>query len=432
MEIKIHENHLLIEDPTDPKFAKEVERLFGVQAENLDFKNEELMEKLRDLPTYKLRMQLLHGMDCTKAETFGHIVKKEYAAMVVDCNYHFDFDDDGEDASANGDKYTTAEGLKQMLNCFRQIQGVSKVIDYTVIVFCGFRQVEDFFKVMKEEFGPGRGQVFRYFWKKTPAIGAKNIHPERPTNIIECILVGVCWPLGDEKPAKWQANYGPNAEDRTNVLEVPSVLKKVRDPTSKTNLMGDWQKPRRLMRMLFERHCNKPGRWLLEPMCGSGTASVVALTMGMNVVAIDWNKKRVMEAGKRMAKMQDPLHPDIPSEEEEIRSVEEMKKIMVQRAEARALSVTDKQSMPEGTAGLQELLPGDLSMVRANNADKEESLLLLPAPGGDQPKEGGCVNMEELMMDMELDEANKEVQEDIDEEVKEKEKKEGKKEETDV
>ena len=385
-----------MEDPTDPKHAKDVQRLFGVDAEDLDFKDEEVLRKVRAFPTMDLRMQLIHGMDCTKADTFTHIVKKPYAGMVVDCNYHFDYEDDGVDASANGDKFTTADGLKQMLTCFKQVQGVSNVLDYTVFVFCGFRQVEDFFKVMKEDFGPGRGQVFRYFWKKTPPIGAKNIHPERPTNVIECILVGVCFAMGREKLESWQANYGPKATDRINFLEVPSVVKKVRYPSSQTNLMGDWQKPRKLMRILLERHCNNPGRWLLEPMCGSGTASVVALTMGMNVVAIDWNRTRANEAGRRMSKLQDPLQGAYPSEEQEIRTGEEMKKLMDERAKARAQKVMEKLLTPEVGAGLIEVLPGDKVTLENHKKEIANPPFLLPAPEGTQPKEGGCFTLADL------------------------------------
>ena len=68
-------------------------------------------------------------------------------------------------------------------------------------------------------------------------------------------------------------------------------------------------------------------------MCGSGTASVVALTLGMNVVALDWNRTRLMLAAKRMAQLQDPLQMVLPSEELEIRNREDEKKMMAQRAE---------------------------------------------------------------------------------------------------
>ena len=68
-------------------------------------------------------------------------------------------------------------------------------------------------------------------------------------------------------------------------------------------------------------------------MCGSGTASVVALTLGMNVVALDWNRNRLVQAAKRMSQLQDPLQMVLPSEELEIRNREEEKKMMAQRAE---------------------------------------------------------------------------------------------------
>ena len=203
-----------------------------------------------------MRAQFVHDVDCTTPAAFEAIVKVDYAAMVIDVNYQFDHDDQvglSMDPSANGENFTTVEGFRKTLQMFRQTQLISKINDYTVIVFCGFLQVEPFFKVMKEEFSHGR--VFRYFWRKTPAFGAKNINPERPTNVIETILVGLSFKVGKKEAEPWQANYGPEAEDRTNVLEVPSVVKKLKDPQSNTNLMGDWQKPRKFAYLLSATLC---------------------------------------------------------------------------------------------------------------------------------------------------------------------------------
>lgn len=323
---------LNLEDPTNPRYESELNKAFGGPYSAVTSEAHE--DILTNLPKYNLRAQVFECVDATKSEAFERIVKQPYACMVLDVNYQFDHDDDGtksDDPSKDGASYTTGESLAKMLRSFADIQALSHTHDYTVIVFCGFLQCHDFYKVMREEFS--RGKVFRYFWKKTPAKGAKNINPERPTNVLECIFVGIRYKIGAGVPEPWQVNYGASPEDRTNVLDVPSVVKKVRSATSDKNILGDWQKPRKLLHILLKRHACVPGRWVLEFMCGTATASLVALTLGMNVVASDWSKERVKVAGGRLTKLMLPVGDSgsLPSEEAEIRTKVQWKALLDER-----------------------------------------------------------------------------------------------------
>ena len=73
-----------------------------------------------------------------------------------------------------------------------------------------------------------KAAVLRYFWLKSPAKGAHNINKTRPANVIECCLVGFAIGIGEQNMKEWMYNYGPTPAERTNCLDVPSVVFKVK------------------------------------------------------------------------------------------------------------------------------------------------------------------------------------------------------------
>ena len=85
--------------------------------------------------------------------------------------------------------------------------------------------MDKFYDLMKKLYT--KHPVLRYFWKKSLAKGAHNINKTRPSNVIECILVAFSLEIGVTELRDWQYNYGPTPAERTNYLEVPSVVYKV-------------------------------------------------------------------------------------------------------------------------------------------------------------------------------------------------------------
>ena len=80
-------------------------------------------------------------LQCNRGElkrTWETLLKVKYTAMILDVVYRMDKIDDEME-------YTTDAEFKDILYCFQELNSAST--HYTVIVFCSFRQVENFKKL---------------------------------------------------------------------------------------------------------------------------------------------------------------------------------------------------------------------------------------------------------------------------------------------
>ena len=107
----------------------------------------------------------------------GKLLKLPYTGAIIDCMYLMD-DMDRADTSL----YTTKEDLLAFLLGF---QSLTTLPNYTVPVFCGFGQVEEFREVMLGHF---RGGVERHFWVKQDV--DPSVFKDRATNCLETFLIG--------------------------------------------------------------------------------------------------------------------------------------------------------------------------------------------------------------------------------------------------
>ena len=145
----------------------------------------------------------------------------------------------------------------------------------------------------------------------------------------------------------------------------------LRSPEGAT-VVGDWQKPRKLLRMLIERHAKVPGKWILEAMCGSATASVVALTLGMNAVAVDDKPYITSSVRTRLSTLGKATPWTIMhSEEAEIRTKAQWKALLEERKKAKFAAASAPLLRLEGGPNAVEL-PQQTQAMLKDHADAEK------------------------------------------------------------
>ena len=137
----------MLEDPTNPRFGDSFKQLFGTEPEDVNWNDEAIQERLKTLPKFSLRFQVLTADCLDPSKSFQKLVKKPYSAIVIDTIYEFDHGPSSEDLAlidADQEQPTTVDDLQKMLNTFKDLNLTTDNMDYTVIVFCSFSQVSLF------------------------------------------------------------------------------------------------------------------------------------------------------------------------------------------------------------------------------------------------------------------------------------------------
>ena len=146
--------------------------------------------------------------------------------------------------------------------------------------------------------------------------------------------------------------------ERTNVWSFPDRGKWA---THQGNFRGNW--PPQMARNLILRY-SKPGEWVLDQMCGSGTTLVECKLLGRNAIGVDINYDCIMLTLDRLNFEYIPLDPDFPKPT-----------IKTYVGDARNLNLIDDESIdliathpPYASIipySKQRKIPGDLSAVHS-------------------------------------------------------------------
>ena len=142
--IKVYKKKLLFEDPTNPRFGDAFKLLFEVVPEDVNWNNPYLLTLLEEQPQFDLKFQVLTANVLDARASFSKLVKKDYAAIVIDTIYAMDHDPAPTDAEGDGGSPqppTTVDDLRKMLHAFKDLNLTSDQQDYTAFVFCSFLQV---------------------------------------------------------------------------------------------------------------------------------------------------------------------------------------------------------------------------------------------------------------------------------------------------
>lgn len=94
--------------------------------------------------------------------------------------------------------------------------------------------------------------------------------------------------------------------ERTNVWSFPNRGKWA---THRGNFRGNW--PPQMARNIIIRY-SKPGEWVLDQMCGSGTTLIECKLLGRNAIGVDINPDCIMLTLDRLNFEYTPLDPDFP------------------------------------------------------------------------------------------------------------------------
>ena len=123
-ELAVYENYLMLEDPTNPRFGDSFKQLFGTEPEGVNWNDEAIQERLKTLPKFSLRFQVLTADCLDPSKSFQKLVKKPYSAIVIDTIYEFDHGPSSEDLAlidADQEQPTTVDDLQKMLNAFKDL-----------------------------------------------------------------------------------------------------------------------------------------------------------------------------------------------------------------------------------------------------------------------------------------------------------------------
>lgn len=97
--------------------------------------------------------------------------------------------------------------------------------------------------------------------------------------------------------------------ETTNVWSFPE---RGRWATHRGNFRGNW--PPQMARNIILRY-SKPGEWVLDQMCGSGTTLIECKLLGRNAIGVDINQDCVMLTRDRLNFEYAPLDPNFPKVE---------------------------------------------------------------------------------------------------------------------
>jgi DNA modification methylase len=133
--------------------------------------------------------------------------------------------------------------------------------------------------------------------------------------------------------------------------------------THKGNFRGNW--PPQMARNIILRY-SKPGEWVLDQMCGSGTTLIECKLLGRNAIGVDINQNCIMLTRDRLDFEYTPLDPNFPKVE-----------IKTYVGDARNLNLIEDESIhliathpPYASIipyNKKEKIPGDLSTMRKIN-----------------------------------------------------------------
>ena len=153
-------------------------------------------------------------------------------------------------------------------------------------------------------------------------------------------------------------------EFELETINVWSFPKRGTWATHKGNFRGNW--PPQMARNIILRY-SKPGEWVLDQMCGSGTTLIECKLLGRNAIGVDINKNCIMLTLDRLNFEYNSLNPDFPKIE-----------IKTYVGDARNLNLIEDESVhliathpPYASIisyNKKEKIPGDLSAIR--NIDK--------------------------------------------------------------
>ena len=146
--------------------------------------------------------------------------------------------------------------------------------------------------------------------------------------------------------------------ERTNVWSFPDRGKWA---THRGNFRGNW--PPQMARNIIIRY-SKPGEWVLDQMCGSGTTLIECKLLGRNAIGVDINPECIMLTLDRLNFKYTPLDLDFPKV-----------KIKTYVGDARNLNLIDDDSVdliathpPYASIipySKKKKIPGDISKVHS-------------------------------------------------------------------
>ncbi|KAK3243485.1 hypothetical protein CYMTET_46864 [Cymbomonas tetramitiformis] len=226
-----------------------------------------------------------------------------YTGVIFDCVYQLD-------KEKSPDALTKQE-LQKFLEDF---DAKTASPCWTIAVFCGFAQHNDFLEVI-DGFCTGRAE--RFFLQKQNC----HMNPNKTVrfNDIEVGVFGFHMKRGSDPEASgegearrvdWMKNFDSNERlSRASLIQGFPVVQQMFKRGGKT--VNPRQKPQALLKGFIETHMlgedptatdenGHPKNWILDACCGVGSTSMAALRSGMNVIAFDNDPYMVSSAGMRL------------------------------------------------------------------------------------------------------------------------------------
>ncbi|KAK3250333.1 hypothetical protein CYMTET_40273 [Cymbomonas tetramitiformis] len=228
------------------------------------------------------------------------IPRLPFTGTIIDCNYALD-----------KEKTPDAMTKEEVQTFLESFNAKTTAPAWTVAIFCGFVQQNDFLEVIGN-YCSGRAE--RFFWHKA------NVHmnPNKSVryNDVECGVLGYhvksdAAGESSKKPERmFNFDFGDGERlSRASLLRGFPVVHQMYKREGK--VVNNHQKPIALLMELIQCHMlgDNPGKvdenghplnWILDACCGVGSTSMAAMRCGMNAIGFDHDQYMVSSAQQRL------------------------------------------------------------------------------------------------------------------------------------
>ncbi|KAK3246033.1 hypothetical protein CYMTET_44419 [Cymbomonas tetramitiformis] len=269
-----------------------------------------------DEPTHQENVPMLPRWKIVKGSMndMKDVPRLPFTGTIIDCNYELD-----------KEKTPDAMTKKEVQPFLESFNAKTTSPAWTVAIFCGFAQQNDFLEVI-DNYCSGRAE--RFFWHKA------NVHmnPNKSVryNDVECGVLGYhvksdAQGESSKKP-EWVFNFDLGDGERysrASLLRGFPVVHQMFKREGK--VVNNHQKPLALLMELIQCHMlgDNPGKtdenghplnWILDACCGVGSTSMAAMRCGMNAIGFDHDQYMVSSAQQRLTNFD--AEPDQKAETE--------------------------------------------------------------------------------------------------------------------
>ncbi|KAK3241315.1 hypothetical protein CYMTET_48908 [Cymbomonas tetramitiformis] len=255
-----------------------------------------------DEPTHQTDVPMLPRWKIVKGSMndLKDIPRLPFTGTIIDCNYALD-KEKTPDAM-------TKEEVQPFLESFN---AKTTAPAWTVAIFCGFVQQNDFLEVI-DNYCSGRAE--RFFWHK----GNVHMNPNKSVryNDVECGVLGYhvksdAQGESSKKP-EWMFNFDFGDGERLSRASLMRGFPVVHQMYKRDGkVVNNHQKPLALLMELIQCHMlgDNPGKvdesghplnWILDACCGVGSTSMAAMRCGMNAIGFDHDQYMVSSAQQRL------------------------------------------------------------------------------------------------------------------------------------